>query len=328
VTAGGHRAGIGVAAAALLLAGCASGAAQRTVAITASPSPASPSPSPSPSDTAGATSRPSASSAPAATPSPTATGTPPPSARPTATTPPAPGATTTAAPPAPAPSPPPPSPSPSPSPEPPPPEPSPTPTAPRYVPPDQPFASTVSEIVGTPVEDRMVGVSWREGCPVPLEQLRYVTVSHVGLDGAVHTGELVVRADVVQPVLTALQRMYEIGFPIERMRLVSDYGADDDASMRADNTSAFNCRTVAGTSRWSNHAYGAAIDVNPLRNPYVRGGTVDPPEGAAYADRANHRPGMLVDGTAEVAAWTDLGWDWGGTWSSGQDYQHFSASGG
>lgn len=191
-----------------------------------------------------------------------------------------------------------------------------------------PFASTVDEVVGHPAQDRMVGVSWREGCPVPLEQLRYLQLRHVGLDGAAHTGELVVHADVVDDVVAAFGRLYELRFPIERMRLVDDYGADDDASMRANNTSAFNCRTVAGTDRWSNHAHGLAVDINPLRNPYVRGDRIDPPEGAAYADRSNRRPGMLHAGSPEVAAWTDRGWDWGGSWSSGQDYQHVSANGG
>lgn len=230
------------------------------------------------------------------------------------------GATADASPTAPAP--------PSPSPTPASPEPSPEPTPALYFPPSAPFRSSVSEVVGHPVRDRMVGVSWREECPVPLEALRYLTLSHVGLDGAVHTGELVVHADVVGPVLAAMQEMYEVGFPIDRMRLVSDYGADDGASMRANNTSGYNCRTVAGTTRWSNHAYGTAIDINPLRNPYVKGGAVDPPEGAAWADRSNRRPGMLYAGTAELQAWTRRGWDWGGSWSSGQDYQHVSATGG
>lgn len=191
-----------------------------------------------------------------------------------------------------------------------------------------PFATTVEEVVGHPAEDRMRGVSWREGCPVPLAELRYLTVTHHDMDGGVQTGELVVRASVVDDVLTAFERLYELEFPITQMRLVDDFGADDDASMRADNTSAFNCRTVAGTDRWSNHAYGEAIDINPLRNPYVRGDRVDPPEGAPYADRDDHRPGMLHAGSPEVAAFTDLGWDWGGAWSSGQDYQHVSATGG
>ncbi len=205
---------------------------------------------------------------------------------------------------------------------------SPAPSAAPTGPSSEPFTSSVAEVVGHPAQERIVGVSWREGCPVPLEQLRYLSLSYVDLDGAVRTGELVVHQDVVETVLAAMRDLYELGFPITQMRLVDDFDADDDASMRADNTAAFNCRTVAGTDRWSNHAYGKAIDINPLRNPYVRGDDVDPPEGAAYADRSNHRPGMLHAGTPEVAAFTDRGWDWGGTWSAGQDYQHFSATGG
>lgn len=200
---------------------------------------------------------------------------------------------------------------------------------PLHQPPDVPFEFSSAPVKGHPtVEDRVVGTSWRSGCPVGLEDLRYLRLSYVGFDGEVRVGELIVHADVVDDVRSAMRRTYEAGFPVRQMRLVSDFGADDGRSMRANNTSAFNCRTVAGTSRWSNHAYGRAIDINPLRNPYVKDGSVDPPEGAEYADRSDRRPGMLYAGEVEVDAWTDLGWDWGGTWSSGQDYQHFSASGG
>jgi hypothetical protein len=98
--------------------------------------------------------------------------------------------------------------------------------------------------------------------------------------------------------------------------------------MRANNTSGYNCRTVAGSSKLSQHALGRAIDINPLVNPYVKGGTVDPPEGAPWADRSRNDPGMIKAGDAVVRAFARQGWGWGGAWSSGQDYQHFSASGG
>jgi poly-gamma-glutamate synthesis protein (capsule biosynthesis protein) len=111
------------------------------------------------------------------------------------------------------------------------------------------------------------------------------------------------------------------------LRLVDDFGGSDDASMAVDNTSAFNCRPVAGTTRWSQHAYGRAIDINPLRNPYVEPGRVSPVEGAAYADRSDVRPGMIVEGGPVVAAFDALGWGWGGRWAGGADYQHFSAAG-
>ena len=199
---------------------------------------------------------------------------------------------------------------------------------PLHQPPDAPFEFSYAQVKGHPtVEDRVVGTSWRSGCPVGLEDLRYLRLSYVGFDGEVRTGELIVHASVVGDVRTAMRRTYEAGFPIRQMRLVSDFGADDDRSMRANNTSAFNCRKVAGTSTWSQHTYGRAIDINPLRNPWVQGSTVDPPEGRTYADRSDRRPGMLYAGDVAVDAWTDLGWGWGGNWSSSRDYQHFSESG-
>ena len=107
---------------------------------------------------------------------------------------------------------------------------------------------------------------------------------------------------------------------------VDAYGADDQTSMRANNTSAFNCRFVAGTTTLSQHGLGLAIDLNPLHNPYVKGGTVDPPEGAPWADRSRTDPGMIKPG-AVVDAFASRGWRWGGYWSGGKDYQHFSTSG-
>jgi hypothetical protein len=98
--------------------------------------------------------------------------------------------------------------------------------------------------------------------------------------------------------------------------------------MRADNTSAFNCRPVAGTNSWSQHAYGRAIDINPVENPYVASdGSVSPRKGEPFADRSRHARGMIHGGGATVGAFSDVGWGWGGNWSSPKDYQHFSASG-
>jgi hypothetical protein len=168
--------------------------------------------------------------------------------------------------------------------------------------------------------------SWREGCPVAPAQLRRVRLSHWGFDGVEKTGRLVVHVDQVPAVLGVFSRLFDARFPIERMVPVDAYGGDDDASMADNNTSAFNCRTVAGTSSWSNHAYGWAVDINPVQNPYVRGSTVSPPAGRAYLDRRNRRPGMIVDGDAVVSAFSAAGWTWGGWWSSPKDYQHFEAA--
>ena len=188
--------------------------------------------------------------------------------------------------------------------------------------PAPPFRSSVG-----PVTAAELGASWHDGCPIGVEDLRSVKVSHWGYDGQEHLGEVIVAASRSGAVVAALRDVYEARFPIEAMVPVARYGGDDEASMRANNTSAFNCRFVAGTTTWSEHSYGAAIDINPLVNPYVKGGTVDPPEGAPYADRRRQDQGMIHDGDAVVRAFAAQGWQWGGYWSSGQDYQHFSASG-
>jgi poly-gamma-glutamate synthesis protein (capsule biosynthesis protein) len=169
--------------------------------------------------------------------------------------------------------------------------------------------------------------SWRPGCPVGLRELRLLRVDHWGFDRRVHRGELVVHRDQARRVLRVVERLFRLRYPIRQMRLVDRYRGDDDRSMAADNTSAFNCRRVAGTSRWSEHAYGRAIDVNPVQNPYVAGGHVSPPAGRRYADRARRAPGMIHAGDAVVRAFAAAGWRWGGAWRGARDYQHFSARG-
>jgi hypothetical protein len=128
-------------------------------------------------------------------------------------------------------------------------------------------------------------------------------------------------------MVRVFRALYEARFPVQRLRTVEQYGSDDDASMAANNTSAFNCRPVAGGTGWSEHAYGAALDVNPVQNPYVRGSTVEPEAGRAYLDRSHVRPGMVVAGDLVVRAFAAVGWEWGGDFRTLKDYQHFSASG-
>lgn len=168
--------------------------------------------------------------------------------------------------------------------------------------------------------------SWRAGCPVPLSDLRYLTLTYRGFDGTDHTGELVVAASVTDAVVATFRQLYADGYPIASMRLVDDFGGDDDASMAANNTSAFNCRPVTGGGGFSEHSYGTAIDVNPVQNPYVSGSSVLPPAGQAYADRPQS-PGVIHDGDAVVTAFATHGFTWGGDWHSPIDYQHFSLSG-
>jgi hypothetical protein len=186
-----------------------------------------------------------------------------------------------------------------------------------------------AEPISPHLRQRMAGVSWHRGCPVGFDRLRLLRVTHWGFDGRVHRGRLVVNRDSAQPILWTMRRLYRLHFPIRRMRLVDAYEADDHRSMGADNTSAFNCRVVAGTDRWSEHAYGHAIDVNPRENPYVTSdGYVSSPEGAPYADRSRRVPGLIHRKGPVVAAFAAAGWEWGGNWSWPKDYQHFSAGGG
>jgi hypothetical protein len=187
------------------------------------------------------------------------------------------------------------------------------------------FHGTVSRITPA-IRDRMSS-SWRPGCPVPLRKLRYLEVSYRGFDGKARIGELVIIRAHAWPVIRAFRTLFRARFPIKRLRLVDEYGADDDASMAANNTSAFNCRLATGGSSWSEHAYGRAIDINPIQNPYVKGSTVLPPAGRRYLNRKRQAKGMIHDGDVVVRAFAAIGWEWGGHWSSLKDYQHFSSTG-
>ncbi len=172
-----------------------------------------------------------------------------------------------------------------------------------------------------------LGPSWQEGCPVNPEELSLLTVTHLGFDGMAQEGNLVIATAWAEQVVAVFASLFEARFPIERMEPVSAFSADDGASMAANNTSGFNCRKVAGTERWSEHAHGGAIDINPLINPYVRGSQVEPSGGIAYLDRDPSVTGLIVDGDVVVEAFAAIGWGWGGHWSPVKDYQHFSASG-
>ena len=173
----------------------------------------------------------------------------------------------------------------------------------------------------------MTGVSWRPECPVSLRDLRLLRLAHWDFDGRVRTGRLIVHEDVARDVLGIFRKLHAKRFPIRRVVPVDAYGGSDFRSIEADNTSAFNCRYVSGTRRWSEHAYGRAVDVNPIENPYVSGGSTSHRASIPYVDRSRHRPGMAYEGGALVRAFDAIGWGWGGRWTSVRDYQHFSASG-
>ena len=193
-------------------------------------------------------------------------------------------------------------------------------------PPGGRFRSAVRPI-GPAARARM-GATWKPGCPVGLDDLRYVTVSFRGFDGRAHTGELVVHRRVAAQVVEVFARLYRARFPIEEMRLVT--GADLEAHPTGDgnNTAAFVCRPARQQTRWSAHAYGLAVDVNPFQNPYRRGDLVLPELASAYEDRSRVRPGMIGPGDVVTTAFADIGWTWGGSWRSQKDFMHFSATGG
>jgi hypothetical protein len=181
-----------------------------------------------------------------------------------------------------------------------------------------------------PVTARELPHSWHRGCPVGPEQLRKLSLSYWDFAGKRRVGGLVVHESVAREVVGAFRALYRARFPIRRMEPVDAYRGSDPASMAADNTSAFNCRfaVAPGPKRWSAHAYGEAIDVNPVENPYVEGTDIQPEAGRAYLGRAELRPGMAVAGGTLVSAFEAVGWSWGGGWAPAPDYQHFSATGG
>jgi hypothetical protein len=188
------------------------------------------------------------------------------------------------------------------------------------------FTATIDP-VSADIRQRM-GSSWSPNCPVPVEDLRYLTVSFWGFDDRAHTGELVVHAAIAEEVVEIFRELFDARFPIEEMRLVTT--ADLQAAPTGDgnNTAAFVCRTARGSTRYSEHAYGLAVDVNPFQNPYIRRENVLPELARSYTDRTMLRPGMMVEGDPAVTAFTRRGWDWGGTWRTVQDHMHFSARGG
>jgi hypothetical protein len=187
------------------------------------------------------------------------------------------------------------------------------------------FDATVATIDAS---RRAAMVSWHEGCPVALNDLRIVRLRYWGFNGEVQDGELVVHRTVADDVVAAFRAIFEARFPIERMVPVDEYGGDDVRSMDDNNTSAFNCRLASGSTRWSEHAYGRAIDINPVQNPYVPiTGAVEPSAGAQYVDRTRVVPGVIVSDGPVVAAFDSVGWEWGGDWTGSTDYQHFSSTG-
>jgi len=188
-----------------------------------------------------------------------------------------------------------------------------------------PFAATVSAVTAAEVP-----YTWRPGCPVAPSALRMLHLGYWGFDAKAHTGTMVVNASVVTDVIKVFGTLYGERFPIKEMVPEDRYHGNDNAAAAADDTSGFNCRyaVAPGPPQWSVHAYGEAIDVNDVQNPYVYGSIIIPPAGKAYLDRGDVRPGMAVPDGELVEAFRSVGWYWGGRWTGSPDYQHFSLTGG
>ena len=174
---------------------------------------------------------------------------------------------------------------------------------------------------------RIRGKSYRDDCTVPREELRYLHALHKNLEGETLEGEMIVNAAIAEDVLEILKELYLADYPIERMVLVDEYGADDETSMRANNSSAFNFRFISHTTRVSKHGYGLAVDINTLYNPYTKmvdgKRIIEPATGEPYLDRSASFPYKIEEGDLCCRLFTERSFVWGGSWTDRKDYQHF-----
>lgn len=184
-----------------------------------------------------------------------------------------------------------------------------------------------SEVPGEEIAQRIAGVSYQENDNISMQELRYLRVLHMGFDGQTHIGELLVHESIAEDILEIMAALYENQYPIEKMLLVDEYGADDEVSMQENNTSAFNYREIAGTSRLSQHSLGLAIDINPKFNPYVKEKdgelTISPANAEDYVDRTQEFEYKIDENDLCYQLFTAHGFTWGGSWNSVKDYQHF-----
>jgi len=172
--------------------------------------------------------------------------------------------------------------------------------------------------------------SWKKGCPVPLQDLRYLRLEYLDFKGQTREGEMIVHKAVASEVVNIFNELYSIGYPIHKMKLVSSYKANDWQSIEADNTSAFNCRNATGSKKWSKHSYGKAIDLNSIENPYIsHSGRITHKASLKYRQRVHKKDtsadrAILLKHDKATQIFKKHGWKWGGDWSGVKDYQHFS----
>ena len=173
----------------------------------------------------------------------------------------------------------------------------------------------------------MKGKSFKTDCPIPREELSYLRLRYVDLQGKTQDGEMVVNRRIAETVLSIFQELYAAKYPIEKIRLIDHYGADDERSMTDNNSSSFNFRFISHTTKVSKHGMGVAIDINPLYNPYVKyvDGRllIEPAAGAPYVDRSRDFPMKIDEDDLAFRLFTRYGFEWGGSWEDRKDYQHF-----
>ena len=175
--------------------------------------------------------------------------------------------------------------------------------------------------------DRIYGKSFKTDCTVPRDDLRYLHLLHVDLDGKTHEGEMIVNYHIADAVLDIFRELYEAKYPIEKIRLVDEYDADDETSMRDNNSSSFNFRFISHTTRVSKYGLGLAIDINTLYNPYTKvvdgERIIEPATGEPYLDRDADFPYKIDHDDLAYKLFTEAGFEWGGDWTDRKDYQHF-----
>jgi len=186
----------------------------------------------------------------------------------------------------------------------------------------------IIEKISDEVFSYMQGKSFHENEWISKDNLRYLRVSHYGFDKKIHIGELIVNEQIADEMIEIMKILYKNKYPIEKMKLIDEYDADDNRSMEDNNSSAFNYRLIAGTNRLSRHSLGLAIDINPKYNPYIRpdgqGGMLTEPEGSeAYADRNKDFPYKIDENDLCYRLFKERNYVWGGDWTTVKDYQHF-----
>lgn len=178
--------------------------------------------------------------------------------------------------------------------------------------------------IGSDVFARINGISYRPNDKITIDMLHYLKLRYIGFDGLEHDGEMIVNRLISKKTLRIFKRLYDKGYMIEKIRLIDEYGADDEKSMTDNNSSAFCFRTIANSKTLSNHALGLAIDINPLYNPYIQNGRVLPFAAEKYADRSADFPHKITKNDYAVKLFKSYGFTWGGDWQNGsKDYQHF-----